>query len=74
MVRLIDPLVAVNEFVNDPDCDHIVEDVIFNVVVVPLTDCAMLMNSILCSNSNYQKLSSIYFERSACSAHLKVIE
>jgi hypothetical protein len=74
MVRLIDPLVAVNEFVNDPDGDHIVADVMFNVVVVPLTDCIMLITSILCSNSNYQKLSSIYFERSACSADLNVIE
>jgi hypothetical protein len=46
MVSLIDPLVAVNEFANDPDGDHVVEDVMFNVVVVPLTDCTMLITSI----------------------------
>jgi hypothetical protein len=48
MDRLNDPLVAVNEFVNDPDGDHVVEDVMFNVVVVPLTDCTILITSILC--------------------------
>jgi hypothetical protein len=74
MVRLIDPLLAVNEFANDPDGNHVVEDVIFNDVVVPLTDCSMLTISFLCSNSNYQKMVSMNFERSACSAHLNVIE
>jgi hypothetical protein len=49
MIRLIDPLVAVNEFANDPDGDQVVEDVMFNVVVVPLTDCTISITSILCS-------------------------
>jgi hypothetical protein len=42
MVNFIDVLVEVNEFANDPDGDHVVDDVMFNVEVVPLTDCIML--------------------------------
>ena len=46
ILKSIDTLLAVNEFANDPDGDHVVKDVIFNVVVVPLTDCTILITSI----------------------------
>jgi hypothetical protein len=42
MVKFIDSLMALNEFENEPDGDHVDDDVMFNVVVVPLIDCTKL--------------------------------
>jgi hypothetical protein len=74
IVKFIEWLAAVNEFMNDPDTDHAVDGVMFKVEVLPLTDYATSSKVVVDQKRTYQKLGSINIKCGTCRAHLYVVK